>query len=96
MEESRSTRAARFLAIPESGPSGIALRFHGKMEKDLMRRPLKFLAWAMWRATYLIKMPGMAQKARILSDWLLDMIFGRDPIIIGPHTPALERKNEIQ
>jgi NADH dehydrogenase len=55
-----------------------------------------FLAWAMWRATYLVKMPGTAQKVRILSDWLLDMIFGRDPITIGPHTPALKRKNEFQ
>jgi NADH:ubiquinone reductase (H+-translocating) len=36
-----------------------------------------FLAWAMWRAVYLSKMPGMAQRSRILFDWLLDFIFGR-------------------
>jgi NADH:ubiquinone reductase (H+-translocating) len=37
-----------------------------------------FLAWAMWRAIYLSKMPGMAQRARILLDWLLDFAFGRE------------------
>jgi NADH:ubiquinone reductase (H+-translocating) len=37
-----------------------------------------FLAWAMWRAIYLSKMPGMAQRTRILLDWLLDFAFGRE------------------
>jgi NADH:ubiquinone reductase (H+-translocating) len=36
-----------------------------------------FLAWAMWRAIYISKMPGMAQRSRILVDWVLDFIFGR-------------------
>jgi NADH dehydrogenase len=47
------------------------------------------LAWAMWRAVYLAKMPGAGQKTRILSDWLLDFIFGRDPIAIRRDTSAL-------
>jgi len=54
------------------------------------------LAWAIWRATYLAKMPGAGQKARILSDWVLDLIFGRDPISLGPGTAALSRKNAAQ
>jgi NADH dehydrogenase len=37
-----------------------------------------FLAWAMWRAIYLSKMPGVGQRARILVDWLLDFAFGRN------------------
>ncbi len=37
-----------------------------------------FLAWAMWRAIYLSKMPGMAQRSRILLDWILDAAFGRN------------------
>jgi NADH dehydrogenase len=53
------------------------------------------LAWAMWRATYLTKMPGSGQKARILSDWLLDLIFGRNPVAISPRTPALTSGNDI-
>lgn len=35
------------------------------------------LAWAMWRAVYLSKIPGMPQRSRILLDWILDFIFGR-------------------
>ena len=37
-----------------------------------------FVAWAMWRAIYLSKMPGLGQRARILVDWLLDFAFGRN------------------
>jgi NADH dehydrogenase len=36
-------------------------------------------AWVMWRAIYLSKMPGMAQRSRIAIDWILDFIFGRNP-----------------
>jgi NADH dehydrogenase len=37
-----------------------------------------FIAWAMWRAVYLSKIPGMAQRSRIFVDWVLDFIFGRN------------------
>lgn len=37
------------------------------------------LAWAMWRAVYLAKMPGIGQQGRILGDWVLDAVFGRVP-----------------
>jgi NADH dehydrogenase len=37
-----------------------------------------FLAWAMWRAIYLSKMPGMSKRSRIAMDWILDLIYGRD------------------
>ena len=35
------------------------------------------LAWAMWRAIYIAKMPSLAQQSRIVLDWLLDAMFGR-------------------
>ncbi len=37
-----------------------------------------FIAWAMWRAIYLAKMPGLGQQSRILTDWVLDVLFGRE------------------
>jgi NADH:ubiquinone reductase (H+-translocating) len=37
-----------------------------------------FVAWAMWRAVYLSKMPGMSNRSRIAMDWILDLIYGRD------------------
>ncbi|MDQ2775699.1 MAG: NAD(P)/FAD-dependent oxidoreductase [Acidobacteriota bacterium] len=49
------------------------------------------IAWAMWRAVYLAKMPGARQKARILSDWLLDLIFGREPISLDPSASDIEK-----
>ncbi|MDQ2901715.1 MAG: hypothetical protein M3Y07_18240 [Acidobacteriota bacterium] len=50
-----------------------------------------FLAWAMWRAIYLSKMPGMGQRSRILLDWILDFVFGRNIAelpVDTPKTPA--------
>ncbi len=45
------------------------------------------VAWAMWRAVYLGKMPGLAQKVRILTDWVLDLLFGREPIPLATAKP---------
>jgi len=36
------------------------------------------VAWAMWRAIYLSKMPGLGKRVRIGLDWLLDLVFGRE------------------
>ena len=38
------------------------------------------LAWAMWRMVYWAKMPDARQRIRILLDWTLDVVFGRDPL----------------
>ncbi len=37
-----------------------------------------FLAWCMWRSIYLMKMPTFNRKVRILSDWLLAILFPPD------------------
>jgi len=36
------------------------------------------VAWAMWRAIYLSKMPGLGKRVRIGLDWLLDVLVGRE------------------
>ena len=36
------------------------------------------LAWAMWRAIYLAKLPGMEQKIRVLIDWTVELFFPPD------------------
>ena len=33
------------------------------------------LAWLMWRAIYLSKLPGLARKVRVLSDWIIELFF---------------------
>lgn len=37
-------------------------------------------AWALWRAAYLSKLPGLDRKARVGVDWLLDVVFPPDII----------------
>ncbi len=44
------------------------------------------VAWAMWRLIYWSKMPGLPQRMRILSDWVLDLAFGRN---LAPLPPGL-------
>ncbi len=44
------------------------------------------IAWAMWRTIYLAKMPGMAQRSRIMTDWILDAVFGRPAVPISTGT----------
>ena len=51
------------LVVPFSG--GKTLRFSG------------LLAWLMWRAIYLAKLPGLERKVRVLVDWVI-ALFPRD------------------
>ncbi len=44
-------------------------------------------AWMLWRLVYLSKMPGWSRRVRILSDWTLDLIFGRQTPAIPPESP---------
>lgn len=44
-------------------------------------RGLRFsglLAWMMWRAIYLGKLPGLERKVRVLVDWSIELFFPRD------------------
>jgi NADH dehydrogenase len=36
------------------------------------------IAWGMWRGIYLAKLPRLAKKLRVMMDWTLDLLFGRD------------------
>jgi NADH dehydrogenase len=36
------------------------------------------LAWLMWRGIYLSKLPGLERKARVLTDWVIELFFPRD------------------
>ena len=37
-----------------------------------------FIAWAMWRSVYLMKLPRLVKKLRVMMAWTLDLLFGRD------------------
>jgi NADH dehydrogenase len=36
------------------------------------------IAWALWRAIYLAKLPGFQKKVRVALDWTLDLFFSKD------------------
>jgi NADH dehydrogenase len=36
------------------------------------------IAWCLWRAIYLSKLPGLQKKVRVAIDWTLDLIFSKD------------------
>lgn len=37
-----------------------------------------FLAWMLWRAVYLSKLPGLERKVRVFVDWNIELFFPRD------------------
>jgi len=44
-----------------------------------------FLAWFLWRSFYLMKMPGLGLKARVMADWSLGFFFTREYVQLGVH-----------
>src|SRR5215471_2973374 len=37
-----------------------------------------FIAWCFWRSVYLMKLPRMAKKLRVMASWALDIFFGQE------------------
>jgi NADH dehydrogenase len=37
-----------------------------------------FVAWCLWRTVYLMKLPRLAKKLRVMVAWTLDIFFARD------------------
>ena len=37
-----------------------------------------FAAWWLWRSIYLMKLPRLAKKLRVMTSWTLDLFFGRE------------------
>jgi NADH dehydrogenase len=46
-----------------------------------------FIAWVLWRAIYLAKLPGLQKKVRVAVDWALDLVFSKD-IVELPTLPS--------
>ena len=47
-----------------------------------------FMAWVMWRAVYLSKMPGFGRKLRVLLDWVINFCSKRDYVQLGMNPDA--------
>jgi NADH dehydrogenase len=48
------------------------------LARDRKVRFSGLLAWLMWRAIYLSKLPGRERKVRVMVDWLIELFFPRD------------------
>ena len=57
-----------------------------------------FIAWWLWRAIYLSKLPGLQKKVRVAMDWTLDVLFSKDlvqlPTIRSPTMSEIERTSD--
>jgi NADH:ubiquinone reductase (H+-translocating) len=49
------------------------------------------LAWLIWRGYYLVHLPTLQKKVRVLADWILDMFFKRDVTMLKTF---VEEENE--
>ncbi|HEX6813608.1 MAG TPA: NAD(P)/FAD-dependent oxidoreductase [Planctomycetota bacterium] len=51
-----------------------------------------FVAWWLWRAIYLLKLPGFERKVRVALDWSLDLLFTKDLVMCpSDRAPAARR-----
>ena len=50
-----------------------------------------FIAWFLWRSVYLVKIPHWSRKARVVSGWTMDLLFGRTSV--ESETPRLLRSH---
>ena len=37
-----------------------------------------FVAWCLWRTVYLLKLPRLAKKLRVMASWVLNLLFSRE------------------
>jgi NADH dehydrogenase FAD-containing subunit len=59
-----------YTIIWASGVTPSKLKVHG------------FLAWWLWRTYYLANLPTMKKKLKVLSDWMMDLIYKPDVAMI--------------
>lgn len=43
-----------------------------------------FIAWWMWRTIYLMKLPSLERKIRVMVDWTMELFFPRDINLLNP------------
>ena len=75
-------RAFTFKGLGELASIG-----HQSAVADIMgHRFSGMIAWFMWRTIYLMKLPGLDRKVRVMIDWTLDLFFPRDITLLRART----------
>jgi NADH dehydrogenase len=55
-----------------------------------------FLAWWLWRAIYLLKLPGFDRKVRVVTGWLLDLILPHDMVQLKTDRACTMRREHYE
>jgi NADH dehydrogenase len=64
---------------------------------DLFGIPVQgFSAWWIWRNYYLVNLPTIQKKVRVLADWILDMFFKRDVTMLKVFAEEEKKRENIK
>ncbi|MGK0236777.1 MAG: NADH dehydrogenase [Candidatus Pelagisphaera sp.] len=74
------TKTFAFKAIGELASIG----HHSAVAEIKGLRFSGLFAWWLWRSIYLLKLPGLERKLRVLFDWTLELFFPRDINLLNP------------
>lgn len=55
-----------------------------------------FIAWFIWRTVYLLKLPGLQRKLRVMMDWTMDLFFPRDISLLVPEPTELVQEVHLE
>jgi NADH dehydrogenase len=55
-----------------------------------------FTAWWIWRTVYLMKLPRLDRKVRVVLDWTLDLFFPRDINVLNPRYSTLLKEIHLE
>ena len=86
----RPKRAFAFRTLGKLGGLG----HHSAVAEVLDVKLSGFVAWLLWRAVYLMKLPGLDRKLRVATGWLLDLFLKPDIVQLRTHeTAAVQREH---
>src|SRR5258708_38642357 len=72
-----------------------AIGRHAGVAEILGMRFSGVIAWWLWRAIYLSKLPGLQKKVRVALDWALDLVFSKDIVQLPTlRSPTMSQPEE--
>jgi NADH dehydrogenase len=72
-----------------------AIGRHAGVAEILGVRFSGIIAWWLWRAIYLSKLPGLQKRVRVALDWALDLVFSKDIVQLPTlRSPTMSQAEE--